>query len=287
MSKLKILVLGVSGMLGNAVYRYLSSDPQLYVHGTSRSTNVQKHLRKKQCENITFNFDVEHQDKLEALFLTLRPDVVINCIGVIKQLDSANNPLVVIPINALLPHRLDRLCSLINSKLIHVSTDCVFSGKIGGYHETDFSDADDLYGRSKFLGEVITSNAITLRTSIIGHELESRFALVEWFLSQTEEVRGYKKAIFSGLPTIEVARVIKEHVISNLNLRGLYHLAANPINKYDLLKLIASTYKKDIRIIPDESLCIDRSLNANKFSKATGYKPPSWAELIRKMYEFR
>ena len=285
---MKILVLGISGMLGNVIFRYLSRNSNFEIYGTVRTKKTLPFLTKKQLDKVFFDFDVEHQDKLEELFCKIKPDVVINCVGVIKQLDSSSDPLVVIPINSLLPHRLARLCSFVNARLIHISTDCVFSGKDGRYKENDFADADDLYGRSKFLGEVKAVGSITLRTSIIGHEVGTNHSLIDWFLSQSHQIKGYKNAIFSGLPTIEVAKVIEKYVIPNAEMSGLYHLAVNPISKYELLKLVAMVYKKkDVEIIADESFCIDRSLNAEKFCDKTGYTAPSWTELINEMYEFR
>ena len=214
-----------------------------------------------------------------------KPDVVINCIGIIKQLPNANNHLESLAINSTLPHRLAKYCDAIGAKLVHFSTDCVFSGKQGFYKEEDFPDAYDLYGRTKFLGEVAYENSVTLRTSIIGHELDRSKSLVDWFLSQSGEVKGFSKAVFSGLPTIEVARVVKEYVIPNPNLSGLFHLSVDPINKYDLLNLVATTYGKSINIIRDDNLVIDRSLNSDRFRAATGFKPKPWPELIKDMHE--
>jgi dTDP-4-dehydrorhamnose reductase len=220
-------------------------------------------------------------------FAQVKPDVVINCIGLVKQLAVANDPLYALPINALLPHRLARLSDMIGAKLIHISTDCVFSGTRGAYSENDFADANDLYGRSKYLGEVINfPHVITLRTSIIGHELSSHHGLVNWFLAQQGTVNGYTKAIFSGVPTVELARVIAEFVLPNIDLHGLYQVASEPINKYELLRLLAVEYQKSIDIIPDEQLVIDRSLNGGKFYAATGYVCPSWSTMCTTMREF-
>jgi len=213
--------------------------------------------------------------------------VVINCVGVVKQLESAEDPLVVLPINALLPHRLVRLCETNGARFVHVSTDCVFSGKRGNYQEHDPADADDLYGRSKYLGEVDYPNAITLRTSIIGHELSTTHGLIGWFLSQAGQVRGYRRAIFSGLPTVELARVIRDYVLSQPELRGVYHVSAAPISKYDLLTLVAKTYGRTTQIVPDDNVVIDRSLDSLRFRQATGYEPPVWLDLVRRMHEFQ
>jgi len=284
----KILVLGVSGMLGNAVFKVFTQDSDCEVWGTMRSPSVLRYFPVVTHARLIGGVDVLDQDSLVALFSRLRPDVVINCIGLIKQLADAKDPLLALPINAMLPHRLARLCELAGARLIHVSTDCVFSGRKGGYRESDVSDAEDLYGKSKFIGEVHDqAHAITLRTSIIGHELNSSHALVEWFLSQHGSVRGFSKAIFSGLPTLELARVMKDFVLPHPALSGLYHVAAEPIAKLDLLRLVAAQYGKTIEIRPDDTLVIDRSLNGERFRDATGYVAPPWTALIRLMHEQR
>jgi dTDP-4-dehydrorhamnose reductase len=231
--------------------------------------------------------DVESLDSLTRMFATVQPDMVINCVGIVKQLADANDPLIALPINSLLPHRLARLAQVAGARLVHMSTDCVYSGSKGNYVEADLPDAYDLYGRSKLLGEVDYPNAITLRTSIIGHELSGNRSLIDWFLSQTGEVQGYTNAIFSGLPTVEIARIIHEHVIPNPHLHGLYHVSAEPISKYDLLSLVAKEYAKEIAIRAKNDFVIDRSLNSERFRSATGFVPDSWVQLIHRMHEFR
>jgi dTDP-4-dehydrorhamnose reductase len=230
--------------------------------------------------------DIENFDNLMCVFGDTRPDVVINCIGLVKQLAEADDPLAAIPINSLLPHRLARLCAVAEARFIHMSTDCVFAGSKGMYTEADLSDAKDLYGRSKFLGEVDYPNAVTLRTSIIGHELEGARSLVGWFLSQSGAVKGFTKAIFSGLPTVEIARLIRDYVMPNPHLHGLYHVSADPINKYDLLKLVADAYGKTIDIEADENFVIDRSLDSSRFRSITGFQPKPWGELVKSMKDF-
>ena len=184
-------------------------------------------------------------------------------------------------------HRLAELCKLLNARLIHISTDCVYSGKKGNYLESEPADSMDVYGQSKLLGEVDYPHAVTLRTSTIGHEFSTKHGLLEWFLSQEGECNGFLRAIFSGLPTIVLAQIIRDIVIPNNDLRGLYHVAGQPISKYDLLKLIAEVYGKSIKIIKDENFTIDRSLNSDKFKTATGYSPSAWPELIRLMHSYQ
>lgn len=283
---MKILILGVTGMLGNAVFRFLSVDKNLTVYGTARNNNVHSYFSKDLLDKLIINVDVENHDSLINIFTQIQPDIVINCIGLVKQLAEANDPLKILPINSLLPHRLANLCKLINARLLHISTDCVFSGKKGNYKESDFPDAYDLYSRSKLLGEVDYPHTVTLRTSIIGHELSGNRSLINWFLSSENSVKGFSKAIYSGFPTVELTKIIRDFVLPNKNLSGLYHVASKPINKLELLKLVAETYGKKIEIIPSEELVIDRSLEATRFNEATGYTPPEWPELVKSMYKF-
>lgn len=284
---MKILVLGASGMLGNAMIRVLSEKAGWQVHGTVRSEGSKRFFHPDIAARLISGVDVEHYDSLLQAFNKVRPDVVINCVGLIKQLADAEDPLQAIPINALLPHRLARMCELAGARLVHMSTDCVFSGSKGNYRESDPSDAKDLYGRSKYLGEVSYPNAITLRTSIIGHELQSTHGLVGWFLSQQGQCNGFTRAIFSGLPTVALAHIVRDVVIPRTDLFGVYHVAAPPISKYDLLKLIADVYGKTIEITPSDKLAIDRSLNADRFHEATGYDVANWPELIKLMFKYK
>lgn len=282
----RVLVLGITGMLGNAMFRLLADSPGIEVQGSSRSAAALRHFPEALHPRIVTGIDVEHPDQLTALLERTRPQVVVNCIGLVKQLAEAEDPLAALPINSLLPHRLARLCALIGARLVHISTDCVFSGTRGAYVEGDVPDAQDLYGRSKLIGEVDYPHAITLRTSIIGHELASAHGLVGWFLAQQGSVRGFTKAVFSGLPTVELARVIRDHVLPRPHMRGLYHVSAAPIAKYELLKLVARVYGKTIDITPDDRLVIDRSLDSTRFRAETGYQPQSWVELVESMHRF-
>jgi dTDP-4-dehydrorhamnose reductase len=284
---MKVMVLGATGMLGNAMFRVLSTVSDLVVYGTARSEIARRYFRDNLFNQIIVGVDVENQDSLIKVFAAVRPDVVINCIGLVKQLADTNETLHSITLNTLFPHRLAALCQVTGARLIHISTDCVFSGIKGNYLESDFADAYDLYGRSKLLGEVDFPHVITIRTSLIGHELSGQKSLVGWFLAQQGSVKGFTRAVFSGLPTVELAHVVCNHILPRPDLHGLYHIAGRPINKYDLLKLIARAYGKDIEIIPWDELVIDRSLNAERFNSATGYEPPEWPVLVQRMYEFK
>lgn len=282
---MKVLVLGATGMLGSRVFLSLQKDDRYESWGTVRNSAGLNYFPMETRSNLIQNIDVLDEDALPHIFERIQPNIVINCVGLIKQLACADDPLVVLPINAMFPHRLAKLCGEHEARLIHISTDCVFTGQNGGYVESDDSDAKDLYGKSKYIGELTqVPHAVTLRTSIIGHELTTNYALVDWFLSQKEQVKGYVNAIFSGLPTIELARVILDFVIPEPDLSGLYHVAAKPVNKYELLTLIAEIYGKKIAIIPDDKLHIDRSLNATKFKEATAYVAPEWPELVEMMH---
>lgn len=282
----RILVLGASGMLGNAMLRYFATRAEYDVRGTVRSTKIADAFSKDLRDRLIANVDANDIDSVIAAVADFQPIVIINCIGLIKQLASAGDPLAAIPVNALMPHRLARVAAAAQARFVHISTDCVFTGSRGDYRESDIPDANDLYGRSKLLGEVDTPNAITLRTSIIGHELASAHGLVDWFLGQRVEVKGYARAIFSGLPTVELARAIADCVLPFPELRGLYHVSAAPISKLDLLRLVGTAYNVSTSILPDSDLVIDRSLNSDRFRSATGYTPPSWPDLVEKMRDF-
>lgn len=284
---MKVLVIGASGMIGSTVLRVLSEQRGWEVFGTVRDDSVKQFFSASIGNRLRSGVDVEHHDSLVRILDQIRPEVVVNCAGLTKHKPGAEDPLVSIPINTLMPHRLARLCKLVGVRLIHVSTDCVFSGDKGGYVEDDCPDARDVYGRSKAFGEVRDSHAITLRTSTIGHELQSQFGLLDWFLSQEGRCKGYTRAVFSGLPTVVFARVVRDVVIPHTELSGLYHIAAKPIIKADLLELIAEVYGKTIDIVPDDTLVIDRSLDARRFRLATGYVAPEWPALINVMCAYQ
>ena len=283
---MRILILGANGMLGHDMFHLLSEREDWMVFGAMRSKDSIKHFLVRFHERLVFGCDVLDQDGLVKVFNQIRPDVVINCVGLIKQKADAEEVLSAIPVNSLLPHRLAALCELAGARLIHISTDCVFSGLKGAYLESDPSDAKDVYGKSKFLGEVHYPHSITLRTSIIGHQLNGSVALVDWFLAQKNSCKGYKHAIFSGLPTVVLAEIVRDIVIPKSELHGLYHVAAKPISKFELLKEVARVYSKSIEIEPDEIFKIDRSLNADRFNAATGFIAPEWPALIKRMHDF-
>ena len=279
-----ILVVGATGLIGSTIYKYLSANPKFSVFGSIRNSSDKRFFSSSLSSNLLSRADASDYQNWNNIFKKIKPDIVINCLGITKHLKGGNDPLVTIPMNAYFPHYLNALCQEYDARLIHISSDCVFSGNRGGYLEDDTPDAEDFYGKSKALGEILDGPAITLRTSTIGHELHTNFGLLDWFLGQKGSCQGYKKAFFSGVPTIELARIIEEYVIPGPKLQGLYHVGANKISKFDLLTQIACEYGKKIEIIPNTTFRIDRSLNSDRFYEATGYKPPSWMQLIKKMH---
>lgn len=287
MKKKKVLILGGTGMLGHTLLNHLSKFDEFDVYATARTKSgiPDGWFTPEIMAKIRGDVDADNFDTVIRALASIQPDIVINCIGLIKQLPIANDPLSAITINAQLPHRLSLICRTAGARMIHISTDCVFNGSKGSYKETDPSDATDLYGRTKFLGEADYPHCITLRTSIIGHELKGKYGLVEWFLAEQGKVRGFTNAIFTGFPTIELARIISNIVIPEPELRGLYHLSTDPVSKYDLLKMISKTYNKNIEIEPYNDFYLDRSLDSSEFRRLTGYTPPSWPELVDMMYQ--
>lgn len=274
-------------MLGHLLFRYLSQVENLDVYATARSlqglSNCFSPELKAKIRSDTV--DADNFDSVIRALASIQPDIVINCIGLVKQMPIANDPLSAITVNAQLPHRLSLVCRTANARLIHISTDCVFDGKKGMYTEKDDSNATDLYGRTKFLGELSYGHCITLRTSIIGHELKGRYGMIEWFLAQERSVKGYTRAIYSGFPTVELAKIISDYVVPNEDLHGVFHVSSQPISKYHLLKLVADTYGKNIQIEPYHDIIIDRSLDSSAFMKKTNYVPPSWPQLVADMYK--
>jgi dTDP-4-dehydrorhamnose reductase len=225
-------------------------------------------------------------NSFSAIFEELKPDVVVNCIGVVKQSEAAKDPLISIAVNSLFPHQVAQICYTANSRLIHISTDCVFSGRGGNYTEDDLSDAEDLYGRSKYLGEISGDHRLTIRTSLIGRELLGSNGLIEWFLgNEGKTVPGYVKAFFSGLTTNAIARLLAQIIQEHPELNGVWHIASDPISKHDLLALVKDVFALDIQITPDDSVVVNRSLSAEKLRKATGIVAPAWRKMIEEMHQ--
>jgi dTDP-4-dehydrorhamnose reductase len=280
-----VMILGVTGMLGHVLFRELTACASYDVRGTARSIEALRGaIPPAPLGNVTTDIDAADFASVRRLLDQVRPDVVINAIGIIKQDPRIRNLATTVAVNALFPHHLAEHCTDIGARLIHVSTDCVFSGQDGKYTESDQPDAHDFYGLSKLLGEV-ASPALVLRTSIIGHELTGHRSLIDWFLSSSGTVHGFTRAIYSGVTTVEFARLIASVIIPRPQLAGLMHVAAAPISKHDLLTLVAKQYNWSGVIIPQDSFACDRSLIAERLQAATGYQPPDWPTMIRAMYE--
>lgn len=280
---MRVLVLGASGMIGSTMLRVLAHNANWDVIGSLRGASV-SNFSGVAAARLVCGVDLGNLDHITKLFREVLPDVVVNCAGLTKHLQGGNDPIPALTMNALLPHRLAELCGITRTRLVHVSTDCVFSGKKGNYCEDDQADATDVYGKTKYLGEVAGRGLVTLRTSTIGPEAGTRFGLLEWFLAQ-DKCKGYRKATFSGLSTVEFARVVRDAVIPNQTLEGLYHVGAKAIDKDTLLRLIAQVYRKQVEIDTDEQVVIDRSLNSERFAKATGYRAPEWRAMIEAMHQ--
>lgn len=286
-SMTNILILGASGMLGAALFTTLPGVSSQYnIFGTHRHGSIVP-ICGARMTLIELN-DIFDGAAIRGIMLSKKIDVVINAIGLIKQIGAKLTETDYVRMNAWLPHFISDICDDFGARFIEISTDCVFTGDIGNYSEADAPDAKDMYGLSKLLGEVKDKHsAITIRTSIIGHESGRAASLIDWFLSTSGEANGYAKAIFSGFPTVVLAKIIGNHIIPRQDLHGLYHVSAEPIDKLSLLRLVAKTYNHDVNIIPKNEPIIDRSLNSDKFRKATGFVPPSWPELIKTMKTVR
>ena len=284
---MKILVLGASGMIGSAMFRVLGGYDEFNVWGTIRKENVLKMFTQREARKILYAEELININNLSKLLNSLKPEVVINCAGLTKHRIGSNDPQISLPINALFPHKLADLSSSIGAKVIHISTDCVFSGDDGPYTEDAKLDGTDMYGIAKALGELHRVNTVTLRTSTVGHEFMTEYGLLEWFLAQNNSCKGYANALFSGLTNIEFARVVAEFVIPNKDMSGIYHVGGKEINKFDLLTIFSNVYRKEIKIIRDESLTINRSLNSHKFKIKTGYTECGWDDMVSSMRQHK
>ena len=280
---MRVLILGGGGMLGHKLWQVLRDRFDAWV--TVRSSYAAyARYGLYDPERTLGGVDAANLDSVLQAVATVRPAVVVNAIGVVKQLPAARDPIASLTLNALFPHRLAVLCRGVGARLVHLSTDCVFSGRRGMYSEEDRPDPEDLYGQSKLLGEVTAAGALTLRTSIIGRELATAHGLVEWLLANRGgRVRGYTHAIYSGLPTLVLARVIADLIERHRDLEGLYHVSAEPVSKHDLLCLLCDAYGAAIDIEPWPDVRIDRSLDCSRFRAATGWLPPPWPELVQAM----
>jgi dTDP-4-dehydrorhamnose reductase len=280
---MRCLILGGDGMLGHQLLKswQIRHDVRVTVRG---SLALYQSYDLFHAGNTFDRVDVRDFARVRRIVEEFRPQAVVNAVGIIKQQPAAKEPLPSLEVNAVFPHRLQELCRHLGARMVHISTDCVFNGRRGSYTEQDPADAEDLYGLSKYLGEVAAEPAITLRSSIIGLELSRKKSLVEWFLSQQGTIRGFTRAIYTGLTTLEMARVIEAVITARRDLCGVWQVASEPITKYELLcQLAAALGHDDLVIVPDDQFACDRSLNGQAFSQATGYRPPAWDEMLAEL----
>ncbi|HKW01831.1 MAG TPA: SDR family oxidoreductase [Vicinamibacterales bacterium] len=280
---MKILILGGDGMLGHELLQSLGAGHDVRVT-LRRPVAAYREFQLFSDRNAIGDVDATNLGRVTDVIKTAAPEAVINCVGLVKQRPNAKSSALAIQINALFPQQLRDLCDDAGARLIHFSTDCVFSGRTGNYRESDVPDATDVYGRSKLLGEVDRAPGLTLRTSIIGLELSHHASLIEWFLAQRGAIKGFRRAIYTGITTMEMARLVDRLLARHRDLHGVWHVASQPISKYDLLvKLAVALGRTDIEIVPDETFECDRSLRADAFHAATGYEPPGWDAMLAEL----
>ena len=280
---MRLLILGGSGMLGHQLWRGLHAQHDTWVTLRRPVADFAVHNLFDEAKAIQFD-DITDDTALERTLGRAKPEAVINCVGLIKQRDEASDEALTLRVNAEFPHRLAKRCGEAGARLIHFSTDCIFAGTKGNYTESDPSDAADLYGQSKHQGEVADAHSVTLRTSVIGHELGTNLALLDWFLSQRgQAISGFTKAIYSGFTTLEMARIVDRILTQHPTLSGVWHVASEPISKFALLQLCREKLGWEGVIEPNDKFVCDRSLNADRFNQATGYTPPSWEAMISEL----
>lgn len=280
---MSILIIGGSGMLGHKLYQRLSSEFEVFATVRADLATVEKFGFFK-AYSVFPGVDVTDPAAVRRVVEVVRPECVVNCVGVVKQNPTLADKIRTLTINSIFPNQLAQLSAEFDFRLITISTDCVFDGKEGNYAESDEANARDLYGMSKFLGEVSEGRSLTIRTSIIGRELTTSHSIVEWFLAHGGgTVNGYTKAIYSGFPTIELADTIANLTKNFPDLNGLFHISSDPISKYDLLTLINKYFDSSITINPSEAVVVDRSLDSTKFKNLTGFTSPDWESMIARM----
>jgi dTDP-4-dehydrorhamnose reductase len=286
--KKKVLILGASGMLGSVLFFYLSSKKNLNIYGTARDTKPFSNLKKIFKKKIIY-LDLKSLTNIEKIILQIKPDFIINCTGVIKQKINLVKTKDIYFVNSIVPKFLSSIAKKNNYDFLQISTDCVFSGSKGRYKESDVPDAYDLYSVSKLLGEVKCKNSGTIRTSIIGHELRTRFSLLEWFLSQTNKVNGFENVFFSGFTTLELSKLIYRYfIMKKYFINKIYHLSSMRISKYRLLCIIKNVFNMNIKILKKKTFFLDRSLNSALFKKNNNLKLTfKWNKMIKEMKKFK
>lgn len=277
---MRILILGGSGMLGHQLWRHFSSKfPETYTT-IRRTCSDYKNHGLLSSNNVIESVDARRFEFLEGVITGVHPDIILNCIGITKRREEEGNYIESIMLNSLLPHKLAGWGESHGAKIVNFSTDCVFDGKLGNYTEGSQTSAEDLYGRTKALGEISGKSSLTIRSSFIGQELQNGTELFEWFVSQRGTVEGFRGAIYTGLTTLEFSRIVERLIIEYPECSGLYHVSSEPISKYELLKIIRKKLQLNINIIPDNTFKCNRSLNSEKFRREFNYSPPSWEDMI-------
>lgn len=282
----RILIIGATGMLGHKMALKLA-EKKHDVFATLRG-DLPEFFERNSLPNLELIQGVDAYDleSVNAAIVQTKPDYVLNCVGIVKQIAESKSAIPSITINSLFPHQLAKMSNDAGARVIHFSTDCVFSGIKGPYKQTDHSDVNDLYGMSKFMGEVSGEGALTIRSSIVGREFAKPTGLFEWFLSQKGgEVNGFKKALYTGLTTNAMADLVDFIITAHPKLSGLYQVSSKAISKFDLLEIVNDVYQANITINPDETFHCDRRLTMDEFHNLTGWEPESWEQMVKAMLD--
>jgi dTDP-4-dehydrorhamnose reductase len=279
-SNKKVLILGVGGMIGHQMFRSLKT--QFEVHGTLKETiEKYKDFEIFDSTNIFENCDAQNFDKIEQVLNQFKPDVILNCIGITLRKPEIKDELYAEKINSDFPQFLKNYTERSHAYLVHFSTDCVFSGKTGPYTEDSVPDAEDVYGRTKAKGEVQGSHTLTLRGSMIGRELVGKTELLEWALSQKDKkIKGYTKALYSGVTTSVMAGLIADLINRSEKLTGLYQVSSQPISKFELLQEINAAFKLNMTIEENDSYLNEKILKSEKLTNKIGFHSLSWNEML-------
>lgn len=277
---MRILILGATGMLGHKLWQLM---PQRFAdtYATVRARPLLPGSRLFEDKRVIAGVDCTDFPSVAAVLDRIAPQVIVNCVAVTKRREGSGNAEASIALNARLPQQLAGWCGEHASRLIHFSTDCVFTGRTGGYTEMSVPDAEDLYGRSKALGEVAGDGALTIRSSFIGRELAHGTELLEWFLAQRgRRIQGYRQALYTGVSNLFMAQLVGDIIADQPRLTGLYNLASEVVSKFDLLCLARDAFRLDIEIEPDDSFVCRRDLDGSRLRQALGVMPPPWREMM-------
>jgi dTDP-4-dehydrorhamnose reductase len=280
---MRVLILGGAGMLGHKMWQALSARyAETYVT-LRKPREVYARYGLFDSDRVRDRIDAGDFTAVERCLNEIGPDVIVNCVGMTYRHPSARSQLASIALNALFPHQLAQWAEA-KARVIHFSTDCVFDGRVGGYTEASPVSSDDVYGRTKSLGEITGPGCLTLRSSMIGRELERGTELVEWLIAQDHKtIKGYRNATFTGLSTLLWTRVVVDVIERHPELSGLFHVTTDPISKYELLRLLAAAYQLEIQIDPDDEVVCHRNLDGSKFAALTGFRAPPWSAIVAEM----